>query len=112
MLQNGDLITSPGGKFTYLVQGPVCRLYDREQLPYPCCRLQWRGKEPYWNRVGARFVLDMATKYSPSYAVNLTNSKDLIVMTLYWERLESSAAVWWFKAPRNVVPFVDRKEAA
>ena len=49
----GKKIRSPGGSFVYEIQGPVCILYDREQLPWPCCSLQWRGKQPSWNRLVA-----------------------------------------------------------
>jgi len=42
---------SPGGQFSFRVLGPCCRLFDREELPWPCCRLAWRSKEPSWRRI-------------------------------------------------------------
>ena len=69
MLSPGTSFRSPGGSFSYIVQGPVCRLYDREELPWPCCRLSWRGKEPSWRRVGRRFVADLGVTRFPSYSV-------------------------------------------
>jgi hypothetical protein len=38
----------------------LLRLFDREELPWPCCRIAWRSKEPSWRRVGRRFVADVA----------------------------------------------------
>lgn len=69
MLKPGTTFRSPGGSFSYTVQGAVCRLYDREELPWPCCRLSWKGKEPSWKRVGRRFVADLGATRFPSYAV-------------------------------------------
>lgn len=90
-----DLITSPGGSFTYLIQGAVCRLYDREELPYPCCSLQWKGKQPFWNRVGKRFVTDLSTSRSPSYSVVLAGSNRPFILTLGWVRLSVKEQEWW-----------------
>ena len=69
MLEPGDLLDSPGHSFSYRIEGLCCRLYDREELPWPCCRLSWHGKEPSWKRVGSRLVGDVACKRYPSYAV-------------------------------------------
>lgn len=91
----GDLITSPGGSFTYLIQGAVCRLYDREELPYPSCSLQWKGKQPFWNRIGKRFVADFSTSRSPSYSVVLVGSNKAFTVTLGWVRLSSEQQQWW-----------------
>ncbi len=103
----GDIITSPGCHFQYRVIGPCCRLFDREQLPYPCCRLQWRGKEPSWRRIGRRFVLDMATRRSPTYSVEiLAQGGDRTldaptvgepqILTLYWVKLPQPLNEWWY----------------
>jgi hypothetical protein len=62
---------SPGGQFSFRVLGPCCRLFDREELPWPCCRLAWRSKEPSWRRIGRRFVPDLAARRCPSYSVEL-----------------------------------------
>lgn len=72
-LQPGQIFSSPGGTFKYQVIGACCQLYDRDRLPYPCCRLCWRGKEPSWRRVGKRFVPDMAARPKPSYCVQLVD---------------------------------------
>lgn len=72
-LRSGEIFYSPGGTFKYRVIGPCCRLYDREELPWPCCRLSWQGKEPFWNRIGRRFVADLGAKESPSYCVELVD---------------------------------------
>ena len=63
--------SSYGGQFSYKVIGPCCRLYDREELPWPCSRLAWRSKEPSWRRIGSRFVADMASRKCPSYSVQI-----------------------------------------
>lgn len=95
MLKYGDTITSPGGLFTYRVIGPVCRLYDREELPWPSCAIQWHGKQPSWNRVGRRFVSDMASKRSASYAV-IDETGTVIVHTFFDKRLTKEGQSWWY----------------
>lgn len=94
----GQLFKSPGGTFKYRVVGAVCRLYDRNFLPYPCCRLSWFGKEPFWNRRGKRFVPDIAVKRSPSYCVQLVDYPEAepFVMTLYWVKLSDRKQQWWY----------------
>jgi hypothetical protein len=97
-LAYGHLLSSPGGHFTYRVIGPCCRLFDREQLPWPCCRLAWQGKEPSWRRIGKRFVVDMGTKNSPSYCVEIVGqerSTTPLIITLYYDKLPSSLKDWW-----------------
>jgi hypothetical protein len=98
LLQSGETFSSLGGHFTYEVIGPCCRLFDREELPWPCCRIEWHGKEPSWRRIGRRFVPDLATKQSPSYSVRIVgeNSAELIIITLYWVRLSPQMKQWWF----------------
>ena len=98
MLDSGTTFRSPGGSFAYVVQGPVCRLYDREQLPWPCCRLSWRGKEPSWNRVGRRYVGDLAVKNFPSYSVigmDRHGASWVDVVTDFTYRLPDEVRRWW-----------------
>ncbi|MBD2460643.1 hypothetical protein H6G89_06255 [Oscillatoria sp. FACHB-1407] len=103
-LQFGDTFSSPGGHFTYRVIGPCCRLFDREELPWPCCRLEWRGKEPSWRRIGKRFVVDLSSKNSPSYSVQILEQHhpgEPLVMTLYWVKLPLSLKEWWYSRRVN-----------
>ncbi|MGK7887955.1 MAG: hypothetical protein AB4042_01380 [Leptolyngbyaceae cyanobacterium] len=100
VLTHGAIFLSPGGHFTYRVIGPCCRLFDRNELPWPCCRIQWRSKEPSWRRIGKRFVPDLATKSSPSYAVEILDhdsSPEPVVVTVYWMPLSSSIRAWWYR---------------
>lgn len=95
----GFTFQSPGGHFTYRVIGPCCRLFDREQLPWPCCRIQWRGKEPSWRRIGPRFIADMATRRYPSYNVEIVGQRDPsepVVMTIYTQPLSATCQPWWY----------------
>jgi hypothetical protein len=97
-LQHGQVFYSPGGHFCYRVIGPCCRLFDREELPWPCCRLQWRGKEPSWRRIGRRFVPDLATQNSPSYCVEVVGQEHTtrsFIVTLYSVKLTSPLREWW-----------------
>jgi len=94
----GEWFRSPGGGFAYKVLGPVCRLYDREDLPWPSCSLAWRGKQPSWNRVGIRLVPDMAASRCPSYAVECLDQwgcRWIQVITLYPHRLSRQEKYWW-----------------
>lgn len=98
-LEHGQTFCSPGSHFTYQVIGPCCRLFDREELPWPCCRLQWRGKEPSWRRIGKRFTPDLATRHSPSYSVEVVGqeySGRTFVVTLYAVKLPQPIRDWWF----------------
>lgn len=94
---SGHIFQSPGAHLTYRVIGPCCRLYDREQLPWPCCRLQWHSKEPSWRRIGRRFVPDMATRKFPSYCVEILgqSGSEPFVITLYTMRLDNEEQNWW-----------------
>ena len=97
-LHHGQVFSSPGGHFSYRVIGACCRLFDREQLPWPCCRLEWRGKEPSWRRVGRRLIVDLATRNHPSYTVEilgLTPPEEPIVITLYYVNLSEPIQNWW-----------------
>ena len=99
MLDHGDTFRSPGGSFQYTVQGPVCRLYDRTELPWPCCRLSWKGKEPSWNRIGRRFVGDIAAKRFPSYAVlgiDRDGNSWTEVKTDFTFLLPRAIRQWWY----------------
>lgn len=94
----GHVFESPGAHLTYRVVGPCCRLYDRHQLPWPCCRIQWRSKEPSWRRIGRRFTVDLATRNRPSYCVEIIGQSyrsEPIIMTLYTEKLSAELKDWW-----------------
>lgn len=97
---SGSIFSSPGCHFTYRIIGPCCRLFDREQLPWPCCRLQWRGKEPSWRRIGKRLIPDLATKNFPSYCVEILDhghpSGPPFVITLYTAKLTPAEREWWY----------------
>ncbi|MEO0458224.1 MAG: hypothetical protein AAF152_16810 [Cyanobacteria bacterium P01_A01_bin.114] len=95
---SGHLFQSPGGHLTYRVVGPCCRLFDREQLPWPCCRIQWRGKEPSWRRIGRRLISDLATRKHPSYSVEIVGQgyrDEPFVTTLYIVKLDAELQGWW-----------------
>lgn len=98
VLHHDQVIYSPGGTFAYQVVGPCCRLYDREQLPWPSCSLSWRGKQPSWRRVGRRFVLDVGSRNRSSYAVRLLgqDAAEPMLLTLYWLDLSASERHWWY----------------
>lgn len=95
----GYIFQSPGAHLTYRVIGPCCRLFDREQLPWPCCRIQWRGKEPSWRRIGKRLIADIATRRSPSYCVEIVGQAyhgEPFVTTLYTVRFDQELQNWWY----------------
>ncbi|MEL6902079.1 MAG: hypothetical protein AAFP07_14080 [Cyanobacteria bacterium J06606_4] len=97
-LPTGHLFDSPGAHLTYRIVGPCCRLYDREQLPWPCCRIQWHSKEPSWRRIGRRFIVDLATRKHPSYCVEIVGQSyrsEPIIMTLYTVTLSAQLQDWW-----------------
>ena len=104
-LPSGKYVRSHGGSFVYKIIAPVCRLYDREELPWPSCSLAWKGKQPSWNRVGARYVPDMACSRCPSYWVEARDLHGNVwneVLTFYWERLDAVSKKWWYyKGPRS-----------
>jgi hypothetical protein len=103
LLPAESIITSPGNSFRYEIVGPICRLYDLNELPYPCCRISWRGKEPSWNRQGRRFVPDISTRKHASYRVRLLSapnplSANELDLTLFWQSpLSGDAQQWWSK---------------
>jgi hypothetical protein len=105
---HGSEHTSLGGQYSFRVLGPCCRLFDREELPWPCCRLAWRSKEPSWRRVGRRFVADLAARRCPSYAVELLQPgarSTRTVITLFPIRLAPVLQEWWYsKLPTSLDP--------
>lgn len=107
-LQNGKFYRSYGGSFAYQIIAPVCRLYDREELPWPSCSTAWRGKQPSWNRIGVRFVPDLTASRCPSYVVHgsdLQGAGWTQILTFYWVRLDDKTKQWWYyKGPRSKEP--------
>ena len=112
-MDHGSIHSSIGGQFSFRVIGPCCRLYDREELPWPCCRLSWRTKEPSWRRIGKRLVADIAAQKCPSYSVEIIQpgmKPTKTILTLFSRRLDSHMQEWWYsKHPRsrdssNVLP--------
>ena len=99
LLDHGSIHSSVGGQFSYRVLGPCCRLYDREELPWPCCRLSWKGREPSWKRVGKRLVPDIAAQKCPSYSVEIIqpgHKSTTTILTSYSEKLDSNLEEWWY----------------
>ena len=97
--ETGKRLRSPGGSFVYEVQGPVCRLFDRNELPWPSCSLQWKGKQPSWRRIGRRFVADLSVRRCHSYAVravDATGTEWEEVKTFYYLRLNKEDKEWWY----------------
>ncbi len=114
LMSHDSIHTSVGGQYSFRIIGPCCRLYDREQLPWPCCRLAWRSKEPSWRRIGKRFVPDIAAQKCPSYSVEILQpgfKPTRTVLTLFQDRFQSDLQEWWYsRHPRsrdesNVSPF-------
>ena len=108
LLPAGTEQSSPGGQYSFRILGPCCRLFDREELPWPCCRLAWRSKEPSWRRIGRRFVADLAARRCPSYAVELLqpgSRPTRTVLTLFAERLSPELQEWWYsRQPASLDP--------
>jgi len=109
LLEPGSIHPSPGGQYSYRVIGPCCRLFDREELPWPCCRLAWRSKEPSWRRIGRRFVADLASRRCPSYVVELLqpgSRPTTTVLTLFPQRLAPELQEWWYskRIAENAIP--------
>ena len=99
MLKIGKKIQSPGGSFVYEIQGPVCVLYDRNELPWPCCSLVWKGKQPSWNRQGKRFVPDLAAAKCEAYWVKGEDAAGTTweqTLVRYHERLSRQEKDWWY----------------
>ncbi|MFN9661428.1 MAG: hypothetical protein ACK6BC_13855 [Cyanobacteriota bacterium] len=108
VLASGSLHTSLGGQYSYRVLGPCCRLFAREELPGPGCRLGWQSQEPSWRRVGRRLVPDLAARRCPSYAVELLQPGARLtrtVITLFPQRLSPALQEWWYsKLPASLDP--------
>lgn len=103
MLQANEVINSPGGSFVYFAQGPVCVLFDREELPWPSCSITWKGKQPSWNRIGRRFVPDIAASRCPAYFVkglDVWGVQWEQTLVIYQEKLSPAERRWWY-SPRN-----------
>ncbi len=99
LMKHGSVHTSAGGQYSFRVIGPCCRLFDREELPWPCSRLAWKGKEPSWRRIGRRFVPDIAARRCPSYSVELLQpgyKPTETVLTLFSERFTPLFQEWWY----------------
>lgn len=116
LLEPGSEHASPGGQYSFRVLGPCCRLFDREELPWPCCRLAWRSKEPSWRRIGRRFVPDLAARRCPSYAVEVLqpgSRPTRTVLTLFALRLTPGLQEWWYsKQPASCDPANQRPLAS
>ncbi len=111
----GHLFQSPGAHLTYRVIGPCCRLFDREQLPWPCCRIQWRGKEPSWRRIGKRLVPDLATRKAPSYCVEMVGQgyhTQPFVTTLYTAEFDTATRNWWYTKSAHLTQAKDHVTAS
>ena len=106
LLEHGTVHASPGGQYSFRVIGPCCRLFDREELPWPCCRLAWRSKEPSWRRVGRRFVPDLASRRCPSYSVEVLqpgSRPTATLLTLFSMRLTPELQEWWYsRQPKSM----------
>jgi len=111
LLEHGTVHASPGGQYSFRVIGPCCRLFDREELPWPCCRLAWRSKEPSWRRVGRRFVPDLASRRCPSYSVELLqpgSRPTATLLTLFSMRLTPELQEWWYsRQPKSMAAVND-----
>ncbi len=105
LMEAGSVHASSGGQYSFRVLGPCCRLFDREDLPWPCSRLAWRSKEPSWRRVGSRFVADLASRRCPSYSVELLHpgsKPTATVLTLFSQRFSPDMQEWWYsRHPRS-----------
>lgn len=116
-IRRNKILRSYGGSFVYEVQGPVCRLYDREELPWPSCSLAWKGKQPSWNRQGPRLVPDISANRCPSYSVtgyDHYGNRWEQVLSLYDVKLSKSERSWWvWKGPSHIEPptTIDEMEA-
>jgi len=116
LVAHGTLHSSIGGNFSFRVIGPCCRLFDREELPWPCSRLAWKSKEPSWRRIGRRFVPDIASGRSPSYSVEIYHPglrATSTTLTFFSSRLSPFLQEWWYskkplsKKSSNISPEIN-----
>ena len=105
LLDHGSVHSSIGGQYSYRVIGPCCRLFDREELPWPSCSLSFKGKQPSWRRIGKRLIADIAAQKCPSYSIEIIQPgirPRTTVLTLYTQILDTSLREWWYsKQPRS-----------
>jgi len=105
LLDHGSVHLSIGGEYSFRVIGPCCRLYDREELPWPSCSLSFKGKQPSWRRIGKRLIADIAAQKCPSYSIEIIQPgirPRTTVLTLYTQILDKSLREWWYsKQPRS-----------
>ena len=105
IFNHGEVQSSIGGQFSFRIIGPCCRLYDRNDLPWPCCRISWRSKEPSWRRIGKRFVPDIAASKCPSYSVEVLqpgSKSTQTVITLFPKQFSRDLQEWWYsKRPES-----------
>tara|TARA_Y100001968_G_C19009630_1_gene549890 strand:+ start:83 stop:454 length:372 start_codon:yes stop_codon:yes gene_type:complete len=105
LLKHGSVHTSLGGHYSFRVVGPCCRLFDREELPWPCCRLSWKSKEPSWRRIGSRYVPDIAARRCPSYSVEIfqPGTRPLpTILTFFPNKSNPEMQEWWYsRHPRS-----------
>ena len=99
LLEHGSIHQSMGGQYSFRVLGACCRLYDREELPWPCCRIAWKSKEPSWRRIGKRFVPDIAAQRCPSYSVEILQpgfKPTKTILTLFSKKFDKALQEWWY----------------
>ncbi len=105
IMEHGTVHLSEGGHYSFRIVGPCCRLFDREELPWPCSRIAWKSKEPSWRRIGSRLVPDIAARRCPSYSIELLQpgSKPITtIITLFSKRFSPNMQEWWYsKHPRS-----------
>lgn len=113
-LKPGDIFSSPGGSFRFRVVGAVCLIYDRENLPYPSCNLQWHGKQPSWKRIGRRFVPDMGSMNSESYHVELldhgSSDRRFLTWTFSYRPMSPTQRDWWYS--RRTLAMINESKSA
>lgn len=112
---SGKFLRSPGGSFAYEVLGPCCQLYDRTELPWPSCSIRWKGKQPSWNRIGKRFIPDLAASRCPSYSVigtDIHGNEWIQVLTIYQDRLDPTTKNWWYSKVPTGWPYPELESAA
>ncbi|KGG16203.1 MULTISPECIES: hypothetical protein [unclassified Prochlorococcus] len=119
-MEHGSVHASEGGHFSYRVIGPCCRLFDREDLPWPSCSLAFKkayginkSKQPSWRRIGSRFVPDIAARRCPSYSVDIIQpgfKATPTILTFFSSRFEETMQEWWYsrhpksKQASNIYP--------